>query len=280
MKRIYEFTVNKEEIVKEESVEKKKDGTEVTTAKDIKKDVPYKFFLRRPTRAMTDEAELYYGVRLAEGIRAGLLTRALLEKRFENDGGTRSDEENQKYKKITDKLKKFYEEQSKIIDIDEKKRSSAQKKRLKELEGEVKPVRRELRNLQMEEDSLYEETAESRARNKVILWWMLHLSYAEQDAKEVEFFGSGNLEDKLKYYDEIDEGEDIFDIIVARKFAYYVSFWFVGRPNSQREFQEMVDLALKLDEEEPEEPEESEAKEGQKTAKTNKKEEKKSAAWT
>lgn len=139
-------------------------------------------------------------------------------------------------------------------------------------------MRRELRNLQMEEDSLYEETAESRARNKVILWWMLHLSYAEQDAKEVEFFGSGNLEDKLKYYDEIDEGEDIFDIIVARKFAYYVSFWFVGRPNSQREFQEMVDLALKLDEEEPEEPEESEAKEGQKTAKTNKKEEKKSAA--
>tara|TARA_R110000751_G_scaffold246049_1_gene346056 strand:- start:1039 stop:1845 length:807 start_codon:yes stop_codon:yes gene_type:complete len=268
MKRIYEFTVNKEELVKEESVEKKKDGTEVTTAKDIKKDVPYKFFLRRPTRAMTDEAELYYGVRLAEGIRAGLLTRALLEKRFENDGGTRSDEENQKYKKITDKLKKFYEEQSRIIDIDEKKRSSAQKKRLKELEGEVKPVRRELRNLQMEEDGLYEETAESRARNKVILWWMLHLSHAEQDSKEVEFFGSGKLEDKLKYYDDIDEGEDIFDIVVARKFAYYVSFWFVGRPNSQREFQEMVDLALKLDEDEGELEEK----------KTDEEEEKKNAA--
>ena len=99
MKRIYEFTVNKEETVKEESVEKKKDGTEVTTSKDVKKEVPYKFFLRRPTRAMTDEAELYYGVRLAEGIKAGLLTRALLEKRFDNDGGTRSDDENKQYNK-------------------------------------------------------------------------------------------------------------------------------------------------------------------------------------
>ena len=59
MKRIYEFTVNKEEEVSEGTVETKKDGTEVTTAKDVKKDVPYKFFLRRPTRAMTDEAELY-----------------------------------------------------------------------------------------------------------------------------------------------------------------------------------------------------------------------------
>ena len=107
MKRIYEFEANKEETVKEESVEKKKDGTEVTTSKDVKKEVPHKFFLRRPTRAMTDEAELYYGVKLAEGIKAGLLTRALLEKRFENDGGTRSNEENKQYKEVVEKLQAF-----------------------------------------------------------------------------------------------------------------------------------------------------------------------------
>ena len=104
MKRIYEFTVNKEEEVSEDTVETKKDGTEVTTSKKVQKEVPHKFFLRRPTRAMTDEAELYYGVKLAEGIKAGLLTRALLEKRFENDGGTRSDQENSEYKKIVDQL--------------------------------------------------------------------------------------------------------------------------------------------------------------------------------
>jgi|TARA_Y100000361_G_scaffold81201_1_gene71831 hypothetical protein len=261
MKRIYEFTVNKEETTKEQSVEKKKDGTEVTTAKDVVKEVPHKFFLRRPTRRMTDEAELYYGVKLAEGIKAGLLTRTLLEKRFKNDGGIRSDEDSKKYKSITDKLKNFYEEQTKILEIDEKKRTSSQKKRLKQLEKEVQPVRKELRNLQLQEDSLYEETAESRARNKVILWWMLHLAHAEQDGKDVEFFGSGDLEAKLKIYDDIDEGEDVFEIAVARRFAYYVSFWFVGRPNTQKEFQEMVDLALKLDEEETEEAEEAEKEE-------------------
>ena len=102
------------------------------------------------------------------------------------------------------------------------------------------------------EDSLYEETAESRARNKVILWWMLHLAYSEEGEKETEFFGKGSFEDRLERYDEIDEGEEFFEIVVARKFAYYVSFWFVGRPNTQKEFQEMIDLALKLDEEENE----------------------------
>lgn len=250
MKRIYEFTVNKEEEVSEDTVETKKDGTEVTTSKKVQKEVPHKFFLRRPTRAMTDEAELYYGVKLAEGIKAGLLTRALLEKRFENDGGTRSDQENHEYKKIVDRLQKFHEEQSKILKVDEKKRTPTQKKKLKELEGEIQPARRELRDLQLMEDSLYEETAESRARNKVILWWMLHLAYGENDGVENPFFGNGDLDDRFEKYDEIEEGDDVFPIVVARKFAYYVSFWFVGRPNSQQEFQSMIDMALKLDEEE------------------------------
>ena len=199
---------------------------------------------------MTDEAELYYGVKLAEGIKAGLLTKALLEKRFDNDGGTRNDQENKQYKETLEALETLHKEQTKILDVAEKKRTAAQKKRLKEIEEEMKPARRTLRDLQLMEDGLYEATAESRARNKVILWWMLHLAYGEKDGKETPFFGEGSFDDRIERYDEIDEGEDIHDLVVARKVAYYVSFWFVGRPNSQKEFQEMIDMALKLDEEE------------------------------
>jgi hypothetical protein len=252
MKRIYEFTVDREETVKDETVETQKDGSEVTISKDVKKQVARKFFLRRPTRSMTDDAELYYGVKLADGIKAGLLTRALLEKRFENDGGTRSDEENEQYQEILQKLQAFHKEQTKILEVPEKKRTVAQKKKLKELENEIKPVRKDLRDLQLVEDSLYEETAENRARNKVILWWMLHLSYWDVDGKDVPFFGEGSFEQKLERYDEIDEGEVEFDVLAARKLAYYVSFWFVGKPNSQEEFTSMIDLALQLDKEEVE----------------------------
>ena len=77
---------------------------------------------------MTDDAELYYGVKLAEGIKAGLLTRALLEKRFENDGGTRSDEENKEYNKVVGQLQEFHKEQTKILEVVEKKRTAAQKR--------------------------------------------------------------------------------------------------------------------------------------------------------
>ncbi|HAI40052.1 MAG TPA: hypothetical protein DCM40_19155, partial [Maribacter sp.] len=124
MKRIYEFTVDREETVKEETVKQEKDGTEVTTSKDVKKNVPKKYFLRRPTRSMTDEAELYYGVKLAEGIKAGLLTKALLEKRFDNDGGTRNDQENKQYKETLETLETLHKEQTKILDVVEKKRTA------------------------------------------------------------------------------------------------------------------------------------------------------------
>ena len=132
-----------------------------------------------------------------------------------------------------------------------KKREPPRRKRdLKSWREKLNPRERALRDLQLVEDGLYEETAESRARNKVILWWMLYLAYCETDGNEVPFFGDGTIKEKLEQYDEIEEGEDIFRIVVARKIAYYVSFWFVGRPNSQKEFQAMIDLALKLDEEE------------------------------
>ena len=62
----------------------------------------------------------------------------------------------------------------------------------------MKPARRALRDLQLKEDGLYEETAESRARNKVILWWMLHLAYSEKDGTETPFFGAGSFDERLE----------------------------------------------------------------------------------
>ena len=88
MKKLFEFVISKEEVVKETETTKNDKGEEVTTSKEVKKSVDKELFLRKPTRKLFDEAELFYGVELSKGIKAGLLTRALLQKRFSNDGGT------------------------------------------------------------------------------------------------------------------------------------------------------------------------------------------------
>ena len=93
MKRLFEFVVPKEELVKETETSKNDKGEEITTTKEVKKEVDKQYFLRKPTRKLFDQAELFYGVQLSEGIKAGLLTRALLQKRFSNDGGTLGEKE-------------------------------------------------------------------------------------------------------------------------------------------------------------------------------------------
>ena len=69
MKKLYEFTVKKDTLVKETETSKNDKGEEVTTTKEVTKTVDNKYFLRKPTRKLFDEAELYYGIKLSEGIR-------------------------------------------------------------------------------------------------------------------------------------------------------------------------------------------------------------------
>ena len=96
-KWLYRFSVNKE-IETEVSEKSKNDkGEEVTVTKKVKTEEPVWFGLRKPGRRLFDEGELFYGVQLSEGIKAGLLTKALLAKRYENDGGFLSDPEKERY---------------------------------------------------------------------------------------------------------------------------------------------------------------------------------------
>ena len=93
MRILNEFILPKEEEVQETESSTNEKGEEVKTTKTVKKSVNKTFVVKKPNRSLYDEAELFYGVKLSEGIKAGLLTRALLAKRFNNDGGGLSDNE-------------------------------------------------------------------------------------------------------------------------------------------------------------------------------------------
>jgi len=236
MKRLYEFTLDKKEKVTKKVQDTNKDGEEIMVEKTVEENVPHKYFIRRPSRTMLDDAELYYGVQLAEGIRAGMITRPLLSKRYSNDGGIMNDIQQKALTETSEKIKKLYAEQEKIIVIDEKKRTAAQKKKLKQLEKDAEPLLDILKRYNMAEESIYEDTAESRARNKTILWWLLNLSYEEADGEEKPFFGDGDLETRLGKYDELDESQDEYLNSVVGEFMYNISLWYFAKPKDQQEF--------------------------------------------
>ena len=248
MKKLYTFEQIKKEKVKVKETTENENGEKVTVEKEVEKEVKRGFFVRRPNRKLYDDAELYYAVKLSEGIKAGLLTKALLEKRYENDGGALSDPDIERWGSI---YSDFYENQRELVELEDKERSEEEEARLKELKDLLNSTRSALTNFEMSQQNLFEQTAEVRARNKTILWWVLNLSYAiSENGEEYSFFTDGSSEEKLEYYDQLTEEEDEFIEEVIKKFTYLISFWYVSKVDNEEDFREMLkeqDLDANLD---------------------------------
>lgn len=246
MKTMFEFDIYHEKEVEKVDVSTNEKGEEVKVTSKIKTTVPVKLAIKKPTRSFFDEAELFYGVRLSEGIKAGLLTRALLAKRFNNDGGVLSEEEQKEYNDLYNKFFNLQTDFQKLSLKQESLRTDEEKSELSKVIEDMTEAREMIQKYEMAQANLFEQTAENRARNKTIMWWVLQLSLIEgEDKKLKELFGDGSYEDKLKKYDEIEESELGLEKIALQKLLYLISFWYIGRAATQEEFSKLLDAINK-----------------------------------
>jgi hypothetical protein len=246
MKTMFEFDIYHEKEIEKVEVSTNEKGEEVKTTSKVKTTVPVKLAIKKPTRSLFDEAELFYGVRLSEGIKAGLLTRALLAKRFNNDGGVLSDEEQKEYNELYLEFFNLQSEFQKLSIKEESIRNDEEKENLKAVVVKMNDARERLQKYEMAQANLFEQTAENRARNKTIMWWVLQLSLIQGDDKKLkELFQDGTYEDKLKRYDEIEESESDIEKIAIQKLLYLISFWYIGRAASQDEFEKLLGMTKK-----------------------------------
>ena len=167
MKKIIEFKINKTIREKREEIVKNEAGEDVKKEIELSKKVTSTFSLRKPTRSLHDEAELYYGVKLGEGIKAGMVTRAMLAKRFNNDGGVFSEPEIKEievhYKDLLDASNDY---QRLLIKENKTEEEKAEFEKAKKL---TVSIQRTLQRAEMNRESLYDRTAETRAKNKLLI---------------------------------------------------------------------------------------------------------------
>jgi len=242
-KWLYTFTINKETEV-EKREKSTKDGKDIETVEKVKETAPVEFLLQKPTRKLFDEAELFYGVKMSEGIKAGLLTRNLLAKRYEDDGGAFSEVEKQRYSELYLAIYNKEEEYQRLqLNLDNKSQE-LKDKLAQDLLYELSDLRRELTEIENAQANIFDQTAENRAKNQTIMWWVLKLSnwkeHSHNDASP--FFGTGTHEERLAKYDEFEEEMDDFYGEAIRKLAYFVSFWYMGRATSEEEFKTVEEL--------------------------------------
>ena len=228
-KWLYEWKMSR--TVDKEVTETSEDenGKEVKVTKNVPETHDVVFKLRKPNRKLYDKAELFYGVKMSEGIKAGLLTRSLLSKRYEDDGGAFSEAEKQRY---SDLYMAIYNKESEYqrlqLNLDNKP-SELKEKLATALLGEIAELRRELQEIENAQANIFDQTAENRAKNQVIMWWVLHLAYwKEHEHQDLSaFFEGDDYDARLESYDEAEDSEDEFFAEAIRKLAYFVSFWYI-----------------------------------------------------
>ena len=125
-KIIYQFTVKTEKDVEEEKTSKRKNKETgemetTTTTKVVKKLVPTEIILYQPSRRQVEDADMEYSIEMSKCIKKGILTKAMLAKKYSDTGGLISEEDSQRltrlYKELgetTTSLARFQEKKRKL----------------------------------------------------------------------------------------------------------------------------------------------------------------------
>ncbi len=234
MKKLYEFSFPKIEEVEEKVASKDASGADIVVLQKVNKEVPQKFYVARPSRALREEADLFRSSVYGMAIAKKMIPLASLQKRYASDGGILADEE----KKELDQLQKDIAEwKARHVALQElKERTPEQDKEMEEINQNLKIARDRMINLDMIQVSAYHYTPEVFARNKTALWYLLFTLFKENG--EPVFKGS-SYEQKLASYDEIEESDDPFLNKVISRGMSIVTLWMMSGIDKQEEFEKV-----------------------------------------
>jgi hypothetical protein len=237
-KWLYSFIIPKEVEV-EKQVEETLNNEQVKVTRKVKEKQNVKFALKRPNRRLYERADLFYGVQLADGIRAGLLTKALLLKRYRNDGGALSEGDTAQFHALGQQLAVLEENHQRYIANFEKLPQEENEKRIKEVFQKKRDVLQELQAFESINRALFAHTAETKADVQQTNWWTTNLAYWDKagDGNFVEFFEGETFEDRMKKWDEFYDSGDPFLLEILARFSIIIGLWNAGA-TTQDEFED------------------------------------------
>jgi len=256
-RELYSFSIDLEEEVEKEvikEVEEKNEETgemetvEKTVTKKSTVKTPVRFYIKKPTRTQIEDGDMFYSIWLNKFIKMGLLTRAMLAKKQVDVGGTLNEDDKINYAKLYLKL---FEKQQVVMRYSAKDKddlTDGEAERLEKSVSELAVIRKELSDFEAAQASIFDHTADVKARNKTITWFLLHLSgYSkgegekEGDIEEGMLFPGSEYEEKYRSYQEADENQDPLFTKSIDRLSTIATIWYMSGIQDQDEFETVLD---------------------------------------
>lgn len=240
-KELYSFSVDRE-VEKEVSSTKtdKKTGEQITVTKKVKEKEPLAVKLKKPSRRELEDAELEFSVEMSKCIKKGILTKAMLAKKYSDTGGLMSEDDAQE---LVDNYKKIFELQSEYSRLEiVQNKTEKQTKRVEEIIEDLQVVRRKIVETESNYQALFDHTADVKAQNRLILWYVIMLTYTQgvDDENPSPYFGAGDFEDRLAEYYKKEESDDSLYFLITKKAATILAFWFFNQASDKESFDDLM----------------------------------------
>lgn len=239
-KELYKFKVFEEkEITKEESTIDISTGEETIVKKKVLEKVPVEITLKKPSRRQIEEADLEFSVEMSRCIKKGILTKAMLAKKYSDIGGAMSESESQKLVELYQKTFDLQNENARLDLISEK--SDEVLNRISKITEELSQARNEIIEIESSYRALFDHTADTKAQNKVLLWYIINLTQIKRefDVDSKPYFKGKDFEEKLSNFYEKEESGDEFHFNLIKKLSTFVAFWFFNQASTKEDFEDL-----------------------------------------
>ena len=241
-KELYSFDLDEEkEIEKTHTRKNKKTGEETTVTKKVTEKVPIKVRLKRPSRRELEDAELEYSVEMSRCVKRGILTKAMLYKKYSDTGGVWSEEDAKDYGRLYKEIFDIQNEYARLETVD--KKTDKQKERVEKIKEHLADTRRKIVEAESAMQSLFDHTADTKAQNRLLLWYTLMLTHiqTEDDENPNPYFEGEDFEQKIEdYYLKEDKSSDFYNEVV-KKVTTVLAFWFFNQASTPEEFNKLIE---------------------------------------
>jgi len=103
----------------------------------------------------------------------------------------------------------------------------------------------ELKGFEDYKSEVFNETADAKAKDRLLTWYLCELSYFESDGEWKQILKGKNFEEKLDFYDELlenDDSESEWYKAALDKAMLILSFWYSGKIKSQDDIKLLEDM--------------------------------------
>ena len=181
---------------------------------------------------------------MSKAIKLGILTKNMLLNKYKDTGGLDGEKET---KALSQAYSDYQQVQLDIVNlriVADSERTEEQTKDLAEKEQKMLTLRKEIVQRESSYLTLFSHTADARAQNKSILWYVLNLSYYKDPSLNhkdyVPIFKGNTFEEKEETLSQMEESQEFIYQNTYLKLASLFSYWFFSGVVDKEEFDKII----------------------------------------